>query len=126
MKTSSRPEIKARTDDGDKPKLALIPTAGLRAVVKVQDYGFRKYHDYFNYRRGMEASRVVSCALRHLYSFMDGENNDIESGQPHLAHAACRIMFAIQNLEDGVLIDDRFKKPKKSLDKPKSMAKRRS
>lgn len=105
---------KARTDDGDKAPLANLPPAGLRAVAGVQAYGHKKYGDFNNYRKGMEHSRQISCAMRHLMAHMDGETLDPESGQAHLAHAACRVMFLIQNIADGVDIDDRFKRPVKS------------
>lgn len=62
----------------------------------------------------MEASRQLSCALRHIYAYMDGETVDIESGKSHIAHAACRLMFFLQNEHDGTLIDDRYKKPEKT------------
>lgn len=104
---------KARTYDDGKPPLANLPTAGLRAVAKVQQYGHKKYGDFNNYRKGMEVSRQVSCILRHLYAYMDGEDLDPESGEPHLGHACCRTMFLLQNLNDGVAIDDRFKKQPK-------------
>jgi hypothetical protein len=42
---------------------------------------------------------------------MDGESKDPESGESHLAHAATRLMFVLQNEHDGTVIDDRYKKP---------------
>ncbi len=108
-----RPRVKAKTDDRNKPPLALLPTEGIRAVARVQAFGASKYGDYFNYMNGMELSRNLSCAMRHIMAFMDGEDNDIESGQNHLAHAACRLMFAIQNIKDRTAIDDRYKRKAK-------------
>lgn len=102
---------KAETFDDGKPPLANLPPEGLRAVARVQAYGHRKYKDFNNYRKGMEASRQVSCIIRHLMAYMDGEDLDPESKEHHVAHAACRCMFLLQNLKDEVLIDDRYKRP---------------
>lgn len=103
-------EPKALTHDDGKPPLAYLPTAAIREEAKVQAYGHKKYGDFWNYRKGMEIGRNLSCALRHIYAFMDGEDQDPESGCSHLAHARCRLGFVLQNLHDGTAIDDRFKK----------------
>jgi hypothetical protein len=100
---------KAKTDDSNKPPLAMLPWAGLREVAYVQAYGHKKYKDFFNYRKGMEVSRNISCAMRHLSEYMDGQDLDAESGRLHVAHAACRLLFLLQNLKDGTAIDDRYK-----------------
>lgn len=105
--------MKALTDDGNKLPLALLPTAGLRAVAEVQLYGAKKYGDWHNYRKGMEVTRNLSCALRHIYAYLDGEDSDPESGHPHLGHAACRVMFVLQNIHDGTAIDNRFTSQRK-------------
>ncbi len=110
--------LKAKTNDHGKPPLAMIPTAGIREVAKVQEFGFQKYKDFHNFRRGMEASRNASCAIRHIYAYMDGEDVDKESGLSHLGHAACRLMFLLQNIHDQTVIDDRFSQ------KPKNKCKR--
>lgn len=101
---------KAKTYDDGKPPLAWLPWAGIRAVADVQAYGHSKYHDFNNYRKGMEVSRNLSCAMRHIGEYMEGNDLDKESKKGHLAHAACRILFVIQNLSDGTAIDDRYKK----------------
>ncbi len=101
---------KAKTNDEGKPPLAMLPWGGLRRVAMVQAGGHKKYKDYHNYRKGMEVSRNISCAIRHLADYMDGLDIDKESGECNLAHAATRILFAIQNLVDGTAIDDRYKK----------------
>lgn len=105
----------ARTDDGGKAPLANLPPAGIREVALVQAYGHKKYGDFNNYRKGMEVSRNCSCAIRHIMAYMDGETNDPESGRSHLAHAACRLMFILQNIADGVEIDDRYRKSRKKI-----------
>ena len=73
----------------------------------VQAYGHKKYGDTYNYLKGMEVTRNLSCALRHIFAYLDRDDIDKESGQSHLAHATCRLLFAIQNIHDGTAIDDR-------------------
>lgn len=99
---------KAKTYDDGKPPLAHLPWDALREVAMVQAYGQSKYGDFYNYKKGMELSRNLSCAIRHITDFMDGDDLDDESGRSHLAHAACRVLFALQNIKDGVAIDDRY------------------
>lgn len=101
---------KAATHDDGKLPVAMLPPAGWRAVAKVQAYGHKKYGDFNNYRKGMEASRQANCIQRHLLAWIDGEDNDPESGENHLAHAATRLLFVLQNIHDGTLIDDRYRK----------------
>lgn len=110
---AEREKDKAKTHDEGKPPLANLPWAGIREVAMVQLYGHKKYSDWNNYRKGMEVSRNLSCAIRHISEYMDGNNLDSESGRSHLAHAACRILFVLQNEKDGTAIDDRFKPTKK-------------
>lgn len=100
---------RAKTDDGGKPPLACLPLKALREVALVQLYGQQKYGDFYNYKKGMELSRGASCALRHIADFMDGNDLDHESKRSHLAHAACRLLFMLENLADGKAIDDRYK-----------------
>ena len=104
---------KAKTYDEGKLPLANLPWAAIDALSTVQQYGHGKYGDFNNYRKGMEVTRNLSCALRHIRDYLTGHNTDAESGCHPLAHALCRIAFVIQNLKDGVAIDDRYKAPKK-------------
>ena len=100
---------KAETYDEGKAPLARLPWAAITELAEVQTYGHKKYKDFDNYRKGMEVSRNVSCALRHIRDYMDGLDRDHESGKSPLAHAICRLAFVIQNLHDGTAIDDRYK-----------------
>ncbi len=105
--------MKAKTYDLGKAPLANLPPAGIRSVAMVQACGHKKYKNFNNFRKGMEVSRNLSCAMRHIVAFMDGEDRDSESGESHLGHAACRLFFVLQNIEDQTVIDDRYKKPNK-------------
>lgn len=102
---------KAATYDDGKLPLAHLPWAALKALSEVQQYGHEKYRDFNNYRKGMEVTRNLSCALRHIVAYIEGTDNDHESGKPHLAHAMARIAFVLQNIAEGTAIDDRFRAP---------------
>ena len=98
----------ALTNDGGKPPLAKLPWKALREVSLVQLYGQQKYGDFDNYKKGMEVSRNLSCAVRHIADYMDGHDLDSESGRSHLAHAAARLLFVLENISDRKVIDDRL------------------
>lgn len=84
---------------------ALDPRA-LRVVAEVAGYGTEKYARY-NYLKGYDWSLSFDALERHLLAFWAGEDNDPESGLPHLGHAAwhCLAMLAFQ--QRGVGTDDR-------------------
>lgn len=66
------------------------------SVFPVLDYGARKYAS-LNYALGMKYSRVFDSWFRHAYYYPQvcGETTDLESGEPHAAHAACNELFAL-------------------------------
>lgn len=108
-KTAPANDGKAATYDDGKAPLAVLPWAALDAMAMVQAYGHKKYGDFHNYRKGMEVSRNLSCAIRHIRDYMNGHDTDHESNLNPLAHALTRIAFVMQNLADGTAIDDRYK-----------------
>lgn len=94
--------------DNGKPMLALIPARAIIEVGKVMSYGAKKYGSH-NYLGGISHLRLLSAALRHTWAYISGEDNDIESGLPHWAHAcACFLMLGEMIVEHPSL-DDRFK-----------------
>jgi hypothetical protein len=46
-----------------------------------------------NWRNGLSWMSVIASFERHLKDYQMGIINDLESGLPHLAHAACNIHF---------------------------------
>jgi len=79
----------ARYNDG-KPDYSLIPLNTLKDEALVWEYGKQKYNAW-NWTKGMVWSVPLACALRHLAAWQAGEENDQESGLPHLAHAMCNL-----------------------------------
>jgi hypothetical protein len=93
--------------DHDKPRMDLLPTIPLVEISKVLGFGAKKYsaHDW---RGGIEYSRLIASAYRHLSSFNDGEDLDPESGLPHLAHLGCCVLFLLEQYTKGTGLDDRY------------------
>lgn len=76
--------------NNNKPDLSLIPLCTLEDEARVWMYGKQKYAAW-NWAKGMDWSIPLACALRHLAAWQKGEENDPESGLPHLAHAMCNL-----------------------------------
>jgi len=73
-------------------------------MVKVLTYGANKYtlrdddgnityDGSMNWRKGLSWMSVIASLKRHLAAFEAGEDYDPESGELHIAHAACNIHF---------------------------------
>jgi hypothetical protein len=95
--------------DAEKARYDLVPTHALEMLVAVYTFGARKYDDN-NWRKGMKWHRVFGAIMRHLWAFWSGEDNDIESGLPHLAHAAWGCFTLLDYLEYRKEFDDRWTK----------------
>lgn len=92
--------------DQGKTPLALLDPYAVDQLGKVLAFGANKYGEH-NWRGGLGWARLASAALRHIFAFLGGEDNDQESGLPHVAHAMCCLMF-ILGLRD-TKHDDRWK-----------------
>lgn len=95
--------------DTQKLRLELIPPSLLKAVGAVLTYGAVKYADR-NWEKGTNWTRILGSLERHLLAFKNGEDNDPESGLPHLWHVACNITFLIEFQEASLGTDDRAKR----------------
>lgn len=99
---------KALKFDQDKIRLELLPPELLTETGKILTFGAKKYADR-NWELGMDWSRVYGALNRHLWTWWGGQNKDPESGESHLAHAACCIAFLLAYEQRGVGTDDRQK-----------------
>lgn len=79
----------ARFND-DKPDYSLIPLCTAEDEARVWMYGKNKYAAW-NWAKGMDWSVPFACLMRHMAAWQMGEENDAESGLPHLAHAMCNL-----------------------------------
>lgn len=81
----------ARFNSG-KPPMELVPLSALEDCARVFGYGREKYAAW-NWAKGMDWSVAYGCLLRHLSAWFNGEDNDPESGLPHLGHAMCNLVM---------------------------------
>jgi len=87
---------------GVKPeRVDLIPPEFLLMLSRVFAAGAEKYEDH-NYLKGFEWSKSYAAMQRHVLAFWGGEENDPETGQPHLGcvafHCAALYMFTQHDL----------------------------
>jgi hypothetical protein len=84
-----------RKDDQGKLQWSLLPVKPVEAVLRVLMFGAKKYAPGNWMRVDNAEERYFDAALRHLMAWRAGEQRDPESGQPHLAHAGCCILFML-------------------------------
>jgi len=93
--------------DSAKPDLSLIPYSAEIAMAKAFQVGVSKY-GRSNYKKGMEASRLIAAARRHLGEWFSNKEVDCPvDGQPHLGAAMACIAMIIELDNIAKLIDDR-------------------
>ena len=97
---------RAKKFDSGKPDLSLIPRVALDEEARAFMYGAEKYGRH-NFHKGMEVSRLVAAALRHITAYNEGSNVDSESGVSHLGHARACLSMILKQHELCTLIDDR-------------------
>lgn len=94
---------------GQKPcQLGAVDPLALQFLGLVAGMGANKYGRN-NYTLGYRWSLSFDALLRHVLAFWAGEDNDPESGLPHLAHAAFHCLALITFAERGLGTDDRLK-----------------
>lgn len=91
-----------------KPKWSLVPQSLLLPMVEVLEFGAKKYEP-FNWKKGLSINEIGESLKRHLDAFMEGENNDLESGLSHIGHIQCNALFLTWMLENRPDLDDRYK-----------------
>lgn len=83
---SPLPEIALKETEG-KHRYDLVPPGPLLEIVKVYDFGAKKYADE-NWRKGRPWKDCFAAMLRHVEAARGGEWINAESGLAHVAHAA--------------------------------------
>lgn len=95
--------------DSDKPRISLVPREALWGMAQALTFGAKKY-EADNYKNGIEYRRLADATLRHLTAWIDGENQDPESGLSHLDHALASLAMLKYMSENKPDMDDRYKK----------------
>lgn len=98
---------KGKKFDNGKPRMSLVPQAALMEVAKVMTMGAVKYGDY-NWKHGLDWSRLSDASLRHSAQWLDGIGLDDESGLSHLAHAAANLLMLLEFELKNEGKDDRY------------------
>lgn len=85
-------EYNPKYDEG-KRDYTLIPINELEQVVDVLEYGCKKYspNAWKCVENGLD--RYKKAMLRHMMSYLKGEEFDKESGLSHLSHLATNVLF---------------------------------
>lgn len=94
-----------------KPRWGLVPQSALLPMVEVLEFGANKY-DAWNWTKGLSVVEICESMKRHLDAFMEGEDNDKESGISHVGHIQCNALFLSWMLKNKPEFDDRWKENK--------------
>lgn len=103
--------------DQGKAPLNLLSNYALEEVARVLAFGAQKYEPW-NWAKGLNYSRVIAAAKRHIAEWENGVDMDPESKTNHLANAACNLIFLLDYIaRDMKELDDR--RPAGTRKKPK-------
>lgn len=94
---SDAPSPIGRKDDAGKTRYDLLPADALHEVAEIFTFGARKYGDR-NWEGGLKQSRLFGAAMRHLWAYWRGQDDDDETGRSHLAHAACCVLMMLSQV----------------------------
>lgn len=87
-----------------KPKWSLVHYRSLIPMIRVLEYGCKKYSPD-NWKKGLDLKEILESMQRHLAALMDGEEIDSESGIHHMGHIQCNAMFYNYHREKQKLDD---------------------
>lgn len=90
-----------------KPQMHLIPVAALECVARVMELGAKKYGPYNWRETPVNYTTYLSADMRHGAAFLDGQDQDPESGQSHLAHKISSMLILLDAIVTGNAKDDR-------------------
>lgn len=87
--------------DNDKVDWMILPYDALEEIIKVMEFGARKYaRGNFASGEGLEYTRVLNSLMRHILAFSRGEDLDPETGISHMAHAGCNVLFLLHYIKN--------------------------
>lgn len=97
IKASQNATTGGRKFDGNKLQYGLLPPLAVKATVEILTFGAEKYEpDNWKYVPDSKR-RYFDAMQRHLWAWKEGEQNDLETGKNHLAHAMCCLMFLYEH-----------------------------
>lgn len=91
-----------------KAPLRYVPPALMIEASGPMEDGAIKYGP-FNWREyPVEVVTYVEATLRHLFAFLDGQDNAEDSGHSHIGHAIAGLGIIADAKANGTLIDNRY------------------
>lgn len=87
-------------NDDFKSRLDLLPPRAIELIGFVLRHGGIVYAPG-NWKKCKDPARYIAATLRHIMKHMKGDFLDKESHLPHLAHAVCSGLFALDLLLQG-------------------------
>lgn len=106
---AGKPSPEAYHKDAGKPAVDLIPPEFILGVAKVLTYGNDKYgpRNWEEHADHWKWGQLIASCMRHILAWQGGEDEDPESGLPHLYHAGCNLamLSELQRVNRGE--DDR-------------------
>jgi hypothetical protein len=81
-------------NDSRKNRLELIEPEFIKGLGRIVSFGAEKYSAR-NWQKAdpEDVERIKGAMLRHIMDYLSGDKIDMETGESHLYHAACNIMF---------------------------------
>lgn len=76
-----------------KLKWSLLPTQALQGCVRVLMFGAETKYAPNNWKKVEPQGAYLDATYRHLNAFLEGNELDKESGESHLSHALCDLLF---------------------------------
>jgi hypothetical protein len=92
-----------------KPQWSLVDFPSLEGMVRVLEFGAKKY-SRSNWKKGLPTTEICESMLRHTFAYLQGEDNDPESGISHIGHIQCNAMFLGHMQKNRPDMDTRDKK----------------
>lgn len=83
----------------------------LTGMAAVLQFGAKKY-DRGNWRKGLPHADICDSMLRHISAYLAGEDNDPESGLPHVDHILTNALFLAEGYRTNPHLDNRSKEGK--------------
>ena len=94
--------------DQDKPMITLVRPEFIEGVAAAMTFGSNKYGRY-NYREGIEYSRLLDAMMRHALKWARGEEIDEDSGLSHLLLVASNANMLFDLRKHNIGTDDRIR-----------------
>lgn len=110
--------MKGKKFDQGKPKLHLLVKEALDGAAYAFMMGEEKYGKW-NYREGIEYTKICDSLMRHTLAFLNGEDLDPESGLPHTFHINANAHIIEYMRVHKPEMDDRHAKKEDVSDKVK-------